>query len=195
MNPKIMIDTWCVDKQENLSQLLQDQKWKDTIEQLADLLIDTIKQGHKILICGNGGSAAQAQHFAAEFVVRLKKWRRALPMIALTTDTSILTAYPNDAGFEGVFARQVEALGQKNDALLVLTTSGNSPNLIHALQKGQELSMNSVAFSGPNTAPIDSFCRMILHTRGKDAAQVQEGHLIALHLICGLVEEFFLKSS
>jgi len=189
------IDHWCLAKKENLLKILEDQKWKEKVEEIGKVLIETINNGNKILICGNGGSAAQAQHMAAEFVVRLQKWRQPLPMVALTTDTSILTAYPNDAGFEGVFARQVQALGKCDDALLVLTTSGNSPNLLHALHSARDLSMNTLACSGSQPAAIDPHCRLVLHTSGNDAAQVQEGHLLALHLICEIVEQYYLKHS
>lgn len=193
-NPDTKIDRWCREKKENLENLLESRDWKKTIDRMGALLIEAINNGNKILVCGNGGSAAQSQHFAAEFVVRLQRWRKALPMLALTTDTSILTAYPNDDGFEGVFARQVEALGQKDDILLVLTTSGNSPNLIHALHTARDIHMQALAFSGPRTAAIDPLCYYVLHTPGSDAAQVQEGHLIALHLLCSIVEECFLQS-
>lgn len=146
---------------------------------MTQLLIDCLKRGNKILICGNGGSAAQAQHFAAELVVRYKKNRRALPCIALTADSAILTACANDLGYEQVFARQVEAYGQPGDVLIALSTSGKSPNVLKAIDQANKQAVVVLEFFGPlvgNTA---------------DTALIQEQHLLALHSAAKAIEDAF----
>lgn len=141
---------------------------------IAKMCIDAIKRGNKILVCGNGGSAAQAQHFAAELVVRYKKNRRALPCIALTADTAILTACANDLGYDQVFARQVEAYGKPGDVLLALSTSGRSVNVHNAIQQARKMNIH-----------------VVLSECGSPTDTMQEKHLTFLHQLAEEIENAF----
>jgi len=158
---------------------------------IADLCARVLNDGGKLLLCGNGGSAAECQHFAAEFVVRLSPHseRGALPAIALTTDTSLLTACANDFGFDRVFARQVEALLQRGDSLLLFSTSGQSPNLIEAARTARERGGHVIAFVGEKETPLDALSHHVLHVPSASPQRVQEGHLLCGHLFVELVEE------
>ncbi len=159
------------------------------ILQAAGILTRCFKDGGKLLICGNGGSAADAQHMAAEFVSRLRRDRprQALPAVALTTDTSFITAYANDAEFSGIFARQVEALGKKGDVLLGISTSGSSANVLQACEAAKEKGMHVLALTGPKGMACDADCTVAVD--GEDTQCIQEVHLIIEHLLCELVED------
>jgi len=161
------------------------------VSAVAEACVRALKSDGKILFCGNGGSAAECQHLAAEFVVRLsaKLERRALPALALTTDTSLLTACANDYGYDHVFARQVEAHLRAGDVLILLSTSGKSPNLIAAAKMARERGGVNVAFLGENTTPLDKLCDLVLHIPSPASQRVQEGHLWAGHLLVELVEQ------
>lgn len=159
------------------------------IEPIARLISSTVLGGGKVLICGNGGSAADSQHIAGEFVGRFKKERRAIAAVALSTDTSILTCLGNDYGFDSVFARQVEALGRKGDLLLGISTSGSSPNVLKAAQKARELGMSVVGFLGEKEGSIAAHCDLVFRSPSQDTPRVQEMHILAAHIICGLVED------
>lgn len=154
-----------------------------------------LSQGNRLLFCGNGGSAAEAQHLAAEFVVRLssKRNRLALAAIALTTDTSLLTACANDLGFEQVFARQVEAHMRKGDVLFLLSTSGASANLLKAAQAARAAEGSSVAFLGKDTTPLDKHVDHALHIPSPSSQRVQEAHLFCGHLLVELVEDLLVQ--
>ena len=143
-----------------------------------------LDNGGKIIFCGNGGSAADSQHLAAEFVVRYKKDRRGLPALALTTDTSILTAYTNDYEFEGVFARQIEALCKKEDVVVGLTTSGNSPNVSAALRASKKIGAYSVALTGNNGGEIKAIADLAIVIDYPETARIQEAHLFLGHWLC-----------
>ena len=146
-------------------------------------------EGRKLLICGNGGSAADAQHFAAEFVNRMRMDSPAWPAIALTTDTSALTSIANDAAYEGVFSRQVEALGRPGDVLIALSTSG-SPNVLAALRSGRRRGMVTVGFTGEGGAErMGADCDLLLVVPSRSTARIQECHEFAYHVIAGIVEE------
>jgi D-sedoheptulose 7-phosphate isomerase len=157
---------------------------------IAELCAKSLQSGSKILFCGNGGSAAESQHLATEFVVRLSsaRPRGALAAIALTTDTSLLTACSNDFGFEQVFARQIEALAKSGDVLILLSTSGKSPNLLAAALAAQQRNMTTVAFLGENKSLLDDLCQHVLHIPSSSTQRVQEGHLLCGHLLVELVE-------
>ncbi|MGM0534414.1 MAG: D-sedoheptulose 7-phosphate isomerase, partial [Campylobacterota bacterium] len=144
----------------------------------AILCVEALKRGNKILVCGNGGSAADAQHIAAELTGRYKTQRRALPAVALTTDTSALTAIGNDFGFEQVFKRQLEALGQKEDVLIAISTSGNSPNVIEALKLAGDMECKTVGFSGKGGGAMDAMCDINLVIPSHDTARIQEMHIM-----------------
>ena len=158
------------------------------IERAGALLRDTLRQGNKVLICGNGGSAADAQHIAAELVGRYEQQRRAWPAIALTTDTSALTAISNDYGFEEVFARQVEALAIADDVLLALSTSGTSANVLKAIKKARELGCKTIALTGAGGDRLASLCDLAVVVPAARTARVQECHITIGHLWCELIE-------
>jgi len=160
----------------------------------AGLVAECFKKGNKVLICGDGGSAAQSQHIAAEFVGRYKMERKALPCIALTTDTSILTAWTNDYGFDTVFERQVQALGKKGDVLIGISTSGNSENIIKALKKAKESGIKTVALLGKHGGKTKNIADVELIVPSDDTPRIQEAHITILHIMCELVEkELFSK--
>jgi D-sedoheptulose 7-phosphate isomerase len=159
------------------------------IEDCAKIITDTVLRGSKILICGNGGSAADAQHIAAEFVGRYETERRALPAIALTTDTSALTALANDYNFERVFARQVEALASEGDCLIAISTSGNSPNVIAAVMTARQKGCKIVGMTGAKGKKLAALCDAALMVPAERTARIQEGHITVAHIWCEIVDE------
>jgi len=163
------------------------------ISEIALAMAKTALAGGRILICGNGGSAADSQHIAGEFVGRFKKERRAIAAVALTTDTSILTCLGNDYGFDRVFERQVEALGRPGDLLLAISTSGSSPNVLKAAAKAKETGMTVVGFFGKKGGAILPYCALAFLAPETDTPRVQEMHILAAHIICELVEDAVAK--
>lgn len=159
------------------------------IEQAAQQMIACLERGGKILIFGNGGSAADAQHMAAELTGRYKKERRGLSAIALTTDTSALTAIGNDYGYEKVFSRQVEALAKKGDLLLGISTSGNSENVLLAFEEGRKIGCFNVGFSGRSGGKMNEACDLNLIIPSHDTPRIQEMHITLVHILCHLIEE------
>jgi D-sedoheptulose 7-phosphate isomerase len=158
------------------------------IAAIAHSIETSLRSGGKVLIAGNGGSAADAQHLAAEFLSRFLVDRRPLPAIALTTDTSVLTAVGNDYGFEQVFERQVRGLGRPGDVFLAISTSGRSPNVIRALRAAGEIGLVTVGFSGAAVTEMRGLCRHFLAAPSDETALVQQIHMVAGHAICALVE-------
>jgi D-sedoheptulose 7-phosphate isomerase len=160
------------------------------IEKGADLLIEAFRNGKKLLLCGNGGSAADCQHIAAEFIIRLSHdlKRPALPAIALTTDTSNLTAGGNDIGFENVFARSIEGLGNDGDVLLAISTSGNSPNIVNAVHTAKNKGMKVLGFLGGNGGTLLNEVDIPVVIPSSSTQRIQEGHITVAHIICELVE-------
>jgi D-sedoheptulose 7-phosphate isomerase len=156
-----------------------------------ELLVDCYKNSNKLLLCGNGGSAADCQHIATEFMIRLSHHiqRPALPAVALTTDTSNLTAGGNDIGFENVFARNVEGLGNKGDVLLVISTSGNSPNVIKAVDMAHQKGMKVIGFLGGSGGKLKSLVDNPIVIPSSNTQRIQEGHITIAHIICEAVEE------
>lgn len=152
------------------------------------LIIATLKKGNKLLIAGNGGSAADAQHFAAELVGRFLRERKGLPAVALTTDSSILTAVGNDYGFEQIFSRQVEALAQPGDLLIAISTSGNSPNICLAAATARQRKCSVLALVGGQGGRLAGQADQVLHIPSQSTPHIQEGHHLVIHLLCGLVE-------
>jgi D-sedoheptulose 7-phosphate isomerase len=161
---------------------------QELVEKIALVMVEALASGKKILWCGNGGSAADAQHMAAEIVGRFRRERRGLPSIALTTDTSILTAVANDYGFESVFSRQVEALGNAGDVLIAISTSGNSPNVVKAVEVAKELGVITIAFTGIGGGKLAKLADYIFAVPSKDTARVQEAHSLVAHMLCDWVE-------
>ena len=160
----------------------------DKIAQASQTIIDALKSGHKLFFCGNGGSAADSQHIAAEFVGRFQKERKAWPAIALTTDTSALTALGNDYTFDIVFSRQLQALGQKGDVLVAISTSGNSKNVIEAVKYAKTTGITTIAVTGGSGGSLAGLCDIALISASKKTARVQEAHLVMFHAICEIVE-------
>jgi len=163
------------------------------IRKCAEMIIETLENGGKILICGNGGSAADAQHIAAEFVGRYETERRALSAIALTTDTSTLTALANDYGFERVFARQVEALGSAGDLLIALSTSGNSPNVNTAVMSARRIGCKTIGLTGSEGKKLASLCDACILVPAKRTARIQEAHITIGHIWCEIVDAKFIE--
>jgi len=172
-----------------LSAALADETLLNQLETLAEWTATALSKGGKILICGNGGSAAEAQHIAAEFVGRYKKERKGLPSIALTTDTSILTAVANDYGYETIFARQIEALGSADDILIGMSTSGNSPNCLLACDKAKEMGIKSVVLTGMGGGKLKAAADLTLCVPSEITSHVQEVHLVILHALCERLDE------
>ena len=164
------------------------------LEVAANICIDSLKQGGKILIFGNGGSAADAQHIAAELVGRYKLERKGLSAIALSTDTSALTAIANDYGYEHVFDRQIEALANPEDVAIGISTSGTSENVISALKLTKELGCKAIGFSGRDGGELNSFCDVNLVVPVKDTPRIQEMHIFIGHTICHLIDLAFDKT-
>lgn len=164
------------------------------LQDASALLVVALKNGNKVLACGNGGSAADSQHFAAELVGRFEKERVALPAIALTTDSSILTAVANDYAFEDVFARQVLALGNSGDVLLAISTSGNSNNVLNAIEAAHTKNINVIALTGKNGGKIAEVLTkkdILLNVSHSRTARIQEVHLTIIHALCDSVDLSF----
>ena len=167
-----------------------DDNLQNNIIRVIDLLLHTFKNGNKVLICGNGGSAADSQHFATELVSKFKKDRKALNAEALTTDTSCLTAIGNDYSFNRVFARQVEAKGNKGDVLIGITTSGNSKNITKAFKQARIQDMITIAMTGNfENMKCEKYADYMLKIPSRDTARIQEGHVFLYHLICDYIEQ------
>lgn len=164
------------------------EKYSETILETARVIIDSLKSGGKLMVCGNGGSAADAQHFAAEFVGRYLREREPLPAIALTTDTSILTAVANDYSYNDIFKKQVEALGAKKDVFVGLSTSGNSENIIRALKVAKDKGMATIGLLGKDGGEIAGQVDYAIVVPSKLSGRVQEGHITIIHIWCDLVE-------
>jgi D-sedoheptulose 7-phosphate isomerase len=155
---------------------------------IAESMSAALQAGRKIFWCGNGGSAADAQHLAAEIVGRFRRNRRAMPSIALTTDTSVLTAIANDFGYDTVFSRQLEALGAPGDVLVGISTSGNSPNVVAALETARKLDIYTVALTGVGGGRMAALADYLFAVPSRDTARVQETHILAGHMLCDWIE-------
>ena len=161
----------------------------EQIQKAASLLTQSLAQGRKILICGNGGSAADAQHFAAELTGRYKRERKGLAGIALSVDTSALTAIGNDYGFEFVFSRQVEALAQKGDVFFGISTSGNSANVLQAAKVARNIGCSIIGLSGRDGGKLNEICDINLIMPDNDTPRIQELHILVIHILCDIIEK------
>ena len=161
----------------------------EQIQKAASLLTQSLAQGRKILICGNGGSAADAQHFAAELTGRYKRERKGLAGIALSVDTSALTAIGNDYGFEFVFSRQVEALAQKGDVFFGISTSGNSANVLQAAKVARNIGCSIIGLSGRDGGKLNEICDINLIMPDNDTPRIQELHILVIHILCDISEK------
>lgn len=168
--------------------ILSDEQMLSQIGQAADLIIKAYRSGKKTLLAGNGGSAADAQHIAGEFVSKFYFDRPGIPSIALTTDTSILTAIGNDYGFERLFARQVEAQGVEGDVFIGISTSGNSKNIVAALRACKEKGIRTIGLTGSKPCEMDHLCDITLKVPSDQTPRIQESHIMIGHILCGLVE-------
>lgn len=172
-----------------LSKAMESAALLATSHAIARAIADALRAGNKLLLVGNGGSAADAQHIAAEIVGRYKQERPGWAAIALTTDTSALTAIGNDYSFEQIFARQVEGLGRRGDVLVALTTSGRSPNILAALRKAREIGITTAGFTGLKGESLRAACDHLLVAPSDDTPVIQQVHMMALHAICDEVEQ------
>jgi len=161
----------------------------DLVVDMAELLAQAFRGRHRLFLFGNGGSAADAQHLAAEFVNRFQRERRPLPALALTVDTSILTSVSNDYHFDDIFLKQLQALGQPGDVTLGISTSGSSPNVVKALRWAREHGLHTVGWSGATLGEMDTYCDIILHVPSRTTARIQECHITVGHILCALVDE------
>lgn len=163
------------------------------LEQAAEIMITAVRNGNKILWCGNGGSAADSQHLSTELLARLRHTRPPIPSLALTTDSSLLTAWTNDAEFDTVFSRQVEALGKPGDVLVGITTSGNSNNVLQAVHAARIRYLEVIVFTGGDGGQIRDLGTVTIIIPSRDTQRIQEGHILAGHILCDLVERAVLE--
>ena len=166
----------------------------DTIARMVEEITSSFKQNGKVIFFGNGGSAADSQHVAAEFIGRFERERKSLPAIALTTDTSILTALGNDYGFESVFSRQLEGIGKKGDVAVAISTSGNSPNVLEGVRQAKKMGIKTLAFTGRDGGKLAKAGDVSLIVPSDNTARIQEAHICIFHIICELVENNFSKT-
>ena len=167
---------------------------ENEVEIFASKIIDAFKNGNKLLIMGNGGSASDSQHMATEIVVRYKKKRRGLPALALTTDTSILTAAGNDYSFKNIFSRQIEALAVKNDIVLCISTSGESENIINAIKEAKKSKCYTIGLLGNDGGSLLNMVDLPVVVKSKNTARIQECHGLIIHIVCEMIEEDFCNA-
>jgi D-sedoheptulose 7-phosphate isomerase len=175
-------------------QAVADSSYLESVSRAVELLHDAFSAGRKLLVFGNGGSSADAQHLSAELVCRFAAERRALPAIALTTNQAVLTAWSNDYSFEDVFARQIEALGLTGDVALGISTSGKSANVLAALRRARERGLRTIGLSGANSGPMSELCDVMLAVPLTTTARIQEVHLVTYHAICAALEDRIVAS-
>lgn len=175
------------------TKVLHNSELLKTIQEVTTLIIQAFKSGNKVMFCGNGGSAADAQHLAAEFSGRFYKDRKPLPAEALHCNTSYLTAVANDYGYDEVYSRMVAGSGKQGDVLIALSTSGNSVNITKALQTAGEIGMITVGFTGEGGGKMKSLCQYLVNVPSNDTPRIQEAHILIGHIVCQLVEEGFFE--
>lgn len=173
--------------------LSENEELISVIERAVEIITKAFRQGNKILFCGNGGSAADAQHLAAEFTGRFYKDRQALPAEALHVNTSYLTSVANDYGFDEVYSRMINGIGKKGDILVALSTSGNSANILNAVKTAKEKEMTVIGFTGQSGGKMKDACDLLLNVSSADTPRIQETHILAGHIICQLVESAYFS--
>lgn len=173
--------------------LSENEELISVIERAVEIITKAFRQGNKILFCGNGGSAADAQHLAAEFTGRFYKDRQALPAEALHVNTSYLTSVANDYGFDEVYSRMINGIGKKGDILVALSTSGNSANILNAVKTAKEKEMTVIGFTGQSGGEMKDACDLLLNVSSADTPRIQETHILAGHIICQLVESAYFS--
>ena len=169
--------------------MLNDAELINVVESIAVLIVETYRNGGKVLLAGNGGSAADAQHIAAELVSRFTLDRPALPAMALTTDSSILTAISNDYGYDSLFSRQLEAIAKPGDVFIAISTSGNSPNIVRALKTANDIGVVAVGLTGATGGEMADLCRYCVNIPSTDTPRIQEGHITIGHILCASTEQ------
>lgn len=174
---------------ETKQRILEDEDFLVRIQNAVNLITTAFKNGNKVLFCGNGGSAADAQHLAAEFSGRFYKNRKALPSDALHCNSSYLTAVANDYSYDIIYARLIEGMGVKGDVLIGLSTSGNSPNIVKAFEAAKSLGMINMGFTGMSGGIMKEMCDVLFNVPSSDTPRIQESHIMVGHIICQLVEE------
>lgn len=181
---------------DNTNRLMQEQELIQSLAQVADLVVESYKKGGKVYIAGNGGSAADAQHIAAELVAKLSQDRTSIPAFAMTVDTSLITAIGNDYGYDFIFHRQVMGLMKPNDVLLAITTSGNSPNILKALEACKHVGAKSVLLTGKDggKAKAEKMADHYIVAPGKNTANIQEAHMVIYHTLCFMIEKGLVES-
>jgi len=175
-------------------EILEDNAMLGQIARVAEIWVAALRSGKKLLFAGNGGSAADSQHLSAEFVGRFKLERDALPALALNTDTSFLTAVGNDYGFEHIFSRQVQALGNQGDVFVGISTSGNSANVVKAIEQAKKNGLSVIGFTGSGGGKMDSLCDVNLCVPSDDTPRIQEAHITLGHILCDLTEKQLFPS-
>lgn len=188
MDTNPIVKQRCIEHLDVFGKFIEDD-YLSIISEIGERCKQAVADGYKILLCGNGGSAADAQHLAAELIGRFVKERRSLAAVALTTDTSILTSIANDYSYDTVFERQVEGLGRAGDVLIGISTSGNSENVLRAMKKARDIGMHTIGLTGEDGGKLKSICDLTLIVPSRITARIQEMHILAGHIICELVEE------
>ena len=175
------------------SKILANKAFKKNILEISNIIVDAIKTKHKVLFFGNGGSAADSQHMAGEFISRFMFDRKSIPGISLTTDPSVMTAIANDYGYEEVFSRQIDALGNEGDIVFAFSTSGMSQNVIKGLETAKKKGLITMGLTGANANKMKKYCDFIVNIPNSNVPRIQEGHLLIGHIICEIVEEKLFK--
>jgi D-sedoheptulose 7-phosphate isomerase len=176
-----------------LSKLVADEVLLAEVEKIADSCMAAIRAGKKVLFAGNGGSAADAQHLAAEFVSRFAFDRAGLPAFSLVTDTSVMTAVGNDYGFEHLFSRQIQAVGVAGDVFVGISTSGQSPNILKALTEARGKGLVTVGFTGESGGKMLDLCDFCIRIPSRETPKIQEGHIVIGHILCGIIESYIFQ--
>lgn len=189
VNEEEFILNYLNDSRDAVENAIKDSVLLKAIGDISDAISSSLAEGHKLLTCGNGGSAGDAQHIAGEFISRLNYDRPPTAALALTTDTSVLTAVGNDYGYEHVFERQILGLGQEGDVLIALSTSGRSPSILAAMRAARQKKMIVVGFTGKTGGEMPPLCDLALHAPTDSTPLIQQIHITAAHIVCGLVEE------
>ena len=178
-----------------LSRMLADDLLMTELEKVGDCCVTALRSGGKVLFAGNGGSAADAQHLAAEIVCRFAYDRPGLPAFSLATDSSVMTAIGNDYGYEQLFARQIQAVGVAGDVFVGITTSGKSPNILRALSAARHQGLVTVGFTGETGGDMLDLCDLCIRIPSRETARIQEGHIVLGHILCGIIEQTFFPQA
>ncbi len=190
---KSFFETGFLKSKETVERILQDPALLGSLVEVTQTCIQALEAGGKILFAGNGGSAADAQHLAAELVCRYKVDRQGLPALALTVDTSALTAIGNDYGYDSLFSRQLEALGRKGDVLFAISTSGNSKNILTLIERAKEMGVYVIGLTGATGGRMKEMCDTLLCMPSHETSKIQESHMMSGHLICEQIEHHFFQ--